>query len=56
MAETKRLMITSTIEMMLVRIRKEPSTGHKAMIWKGNKTLSLKLTSFIFPLKMEVMC
>lgn len=39
MADTKRLMITSTIKMTLVRIRKDPRTGSKAIIWKDNKTL-----------------
>lgn len=39
MAETNRLMITSTIKMTLVRIRREPRIGSKAIIWKDNKTL-----------------
>lgn len=39
MAETNRLMITSSIKMTLVRIRREPRIGSKAIIWKDNKTL-----------------
>lgn len=39
MAETNRLMITRTIKMTLVRIRREPRIGSKAIIWKDNKTL-----------------
>lgn len=36
MAETKRLMITSTIKRTLVRIKNEPKIGSKAITWKDN--------------------
>lgn len=52
MAETKRLMITSTIKMTLVRIRKDPRTVSKAIIWKDNKTL-LNMDSSISTLKIS---
>ena len=38
MAETKRLMITSTIKTTLVKIRKEPRIGFTAVTWKDNGT------------------
>lgn len=34
MTETKRLMITSTIKKTLVKIRKDPRIGSKAITWE----------------------
>lgn len=36
-AETKRLMTTSTIRMALARIRKQPRTGSKAITWREHR-------------------
>lgn len=36
-AETNRLMTTSTIRMLLVRIRKQPRTGSKAITWREHR-------------------
>ena len=41
MAETKRLMITSPIKMMLLRTKREPRIGYRAITWEDSKISEL---------------